>query len=439
MKLLAALLAGSLAINAALFVAFTVKPTLAPSVLRDYFPSGTPGASARHSSGAQSPLGSAAGVKPRDAKPAAGVSLWATLDTEDLPALIARLRAAGFSRTVVRAIVNARLEEKFAARMKEITAPIENTPFWKPDPLNGMLGLPAYYEQYSQISRERSRVLRELLGNDFYAYAADPTAAQKRQFGSMSAAKVDLVQRINDDYAEMTSQIRASMQGITLPEDREKLALLEREKRADLASLLSPEEFADYEMRSSPVTSRMRAALTIMDASESEFQTLFKIQQAYQERINPSTGLGFVSSDMMTQRTEAQKQQADQIKAALGEARAAEFARASNSDYQQIHRLTQRDGLPIATANQAFALRDSAAQESTRIMNDPSLDIEAKRGALKSLGQSTRQQLVNTLGQNAGTSYAQSARWVTQLENGGSLGLTPDGLLSYRNLPLPRD
>ena len=63
---------------------------------------------------------------------------------------------------------------------------------------------------------------------------------QKRLYRQIQATVEDLavIQRINDDYAEMTAQLRAAMQGITLPEDRAKLLLLEREKRADLAALV---------------------------------------------------------------------------------------------------------------------------------------------------------------------------------------------------------
>src|SRR5258707_692709 len=98
---------------------------------------------------------------------------------------------------------------------------------------------------------------RDLLNDPFFA-TDDVSATQRRQFGNLSRQKVDSVQRIEDDYSEMTSAIRAAMAGITLPEDRDKLALLAREKHADLAAVLTPGELADYELRSSPITSLLR-------------------------------------------------------------------------------------------------------------------------------------------------------------------------------------
>jgi hypothetical protein len=437
MKLPVIVLLASLAANAALTVVFVTRPSVAPPILRDYL-TGRP-AEVEAATAANERQAARADQNARVAASrteAARRQLWASLDTNDLPQLVERLRAAGFSRVVIRSIINAKLEERFEAKMRDLTAPLEALPYWKPDPTSGM-GMMSFYEQYNQIYRERSRALRELLGSEFFtAYSADPSAALRRQYGNLPQAKIDLVQRIVDDYAEMTSQVRAAMQNVTLPEDREKLALLEREKKADLASLLSPQELEDYEMRSSPVTTRLRQAFTIMDASEGEFRSIYKIQQAYYDSINPPTGM--MTSDMMTARTDAQKKQADQLRAALGDARYREFARASNSDYQQLYRMAQRDNVPIEAANRAFDLRDTLAQESSRIINDRVLDTEAKRTALKTLGQNARIQIVGTLGPNLGTSYSQTARWLTHVENGGALTPTPDGNVSYRSLPPPR-
>lgn len=437
MKALPTLLLGSLAANAALLAAFAFKPALAPPALRDLFqPSTTSEARSAAAGGIAASTRSALAREGEAlaAEAARRASIWSTLDTDDLPTLVSRLRAAGFSRTVVRTIVSAKIEERFAGRMKELTAPIENAPYWKPDAMTGAFGMPAYYEQYNQIYRERSRLLRELLGNEATSYAADPAAAQRRQFGDIPQQKIELIQRINDDYAEMMTQVRAAMGNITLPEDREKLALLEREKRADLAAMLTPEELAAYEMRSSPVTSRLRMAMTILDSSEAEFQTLFKIHQAFNDRIN-LTNVTAATPDFMNQRTEAQKQQTEQLKAALGETRYAEFMRANNSEYQQLYRIAQREGITTDAANRAYAVRDHVAAESKRIFDDPSLGPEAKRTALKNLGQSTRAQLVSTLGQNAGTSYAQNLRWLTHLDSGGGISITPEGTTSMRPAP----
>jgi hypothetical protein len=434
MKPYAALLGLSITVNLGLIVAFVVKPGLAPPAVREFLSSSSAReeratARARDRSVEEKRLAEAG--KRESAPTDNRAQLWAALDSDDLPTLVKRLRAAGFSRPVILGILNARIEARFADRFKALTSDLESTPYWKPDPMNSP-GNTKYWEEYSQIYRERSRMLRELLGEDSFAYAGtDPATAQRRQFGSIPKEKIDLVQRINDDYAEMTSQIRASMQGITLPEDREKLALLEREKRADLAAVLSPAELEEYEMRSSQVTSRLRNTLSIMDASEAEFRAIFKVQQAFNDRVNPVMS-GMISSQMMEDRREAQKLMNEQLKTVLSPERFNDFMRSSNSEYQILHRLAQKENVPAETVTRAYSIRDGIAAESVRIADDTALSNEQKRAALTALAQKGRTQILSTLGPGIGETYAQSARWLTTIERGAGVIFGPDGN------PMPR-
>ena len=431
MKPLAVLLGLSVAVNAGLLAAFVVKPTLAPRAVRDVFQSSPPKTEKDAATRAAADQRAATRKSEGNSAASTQAQLWATLDSEDLPTLVKRLRAAGFSRPVILSILNARLESKFADRFKALTSEMENTPYWKPDPMNSP-GSNKYWEEYSQIYRERSRMLRELLGEDMFAYpGADPAVTQRRQFGNIPKEKIDLVQRINDDYAEMTSQIRASMQGITLPEDREKMALLEREKRADLAAVLTPAELEEYEMRSSQVTSRIRNTLSVMDASEAEFRAIFKVQQAFNDRVNPMM-TGMVSSRMMDERREAQKEMYEQLKQVLPPDRYNEYVRASTTEYQMLHRLAQKDNIPTETINRAFSLRESIAAESVKIADDTAMSVEQKRAALTALAQKGKTQILSTLGPGAGETYAQAARWLTTIERGSGVTFAPDGN------PMPR-
>jgi hypothetical protein len=430
------LLAGSAVLNIGMLGAFALRPTLAPPAVRDWFRGGQTRPSEAELQRTVAAERAVAAAAHAPAAEAPGAQLWNALDSDDLPTLIARLRAAGFSRGVILAMLSAKLEAKFADRMRALTGDPENTPFWKPDPTNGPMNT-KYWEEYSQIYRDRTRMLRELLGPDSLAWAgADPAAVQKRQFGSIPKEKTELVQRIADDYAEMSSQIRASTQGIMLPEDREKLALLEREKRADLAAILTPGELEEYEMRTSTVTSRLRTALTLMDATEAEFRAIFQAQQALTDRLNPQ-GMTVITSAMMDDRREAQRQVNEQLKAVLSPARYAEYVRASSSEYQNLYRIGQRDNIPAETVLRAYGLRDTIAGESVRIGDDPALTLEQKRTALQTLAQKARTQILGTLGPSAGEAYAQSARWLTSIERGSVVTFGPDSMPITRNVSTP--
>ncbi len=414
MKAAPLLLAASLAANALLFGALAFQPALAPPAFRDFF--------TRHFHADDPVAEPAPAVVPPP--PAEKIKLWAALETDDLGSLIARLRAAGFPPEIIRAVVQAEVNARYNARLRALQDPDPNTPFWKiPSSMVAFGATSKTREEINQLQRERTKLIRDLLADPFFA-TNDVTTAQRRQFGNLDRTKIDAAQRVEDDYAEMTSAIRAAMKGVTLPEDREKLALLEREKRADLAALLSPADLADYELRSSPITSLLRGQLNGFAPTEAEYRAIFQMQQALGEK-NSSNGMPLGGGDYQ-QRQAALEQLETQLKTTLGEARYADYARETNYEYQQLKRIAQRENLPAETASRAFGLRESIAQQSNRIFDDTALTDDQKRSALQSLAQGTRTQLLATLGPIAGPAYLKIVdnQWLNPVERGAAVKFT---------------
>lgn len=409
MKLRLLLLVGSLILNCTWVAAFALRPTLAPPAIREL--------TARYFGGDEPRALPAKATAP---KGAARKQLWPTLDAGgDLQTLIGRLRSAGFPADVIRAMVLAEMSARYDVRLRAMFESDPSTPFWKTQSSFMSQG-DKRMEEYGRLQRERAKLLRELFADPFFA-SDDVSAGQRRQFGNLPRQKIDLLQRIEDDYAEMSSAIQSAARGIMLPEDREKLALLARERRTDLASVLSPAELADYEMRSSPLTSLIARYLGGFNASEGEFRAIFQAQQAFSER----TGPGFTPRNM-EERQAAQTQLNDQLKASLGEARFADYLRETDSTYQQLMRLAQRDNIAPQTALQAYNLRDKVADESGRIVDDPVLSPEQKRAELQSLAERTRNELLGLLGPRAGPAYVSIAdqRWLRMVQRGLAVSFT---------------
>lgn len=433
MKLSTVILGASLVGNAALLVLFVSRPALAPPVFRDWFTSDAQRAAMLATETRAAQERAAATAKAAAAK---RTGLWASLQTDDLKSLVARLRAAGFSPVVIRAIVNARLEASFSSRMSELLGNAD-VPFWKNDPFNSYNNA-KFYESQNQIYRDRTKAMREILGDDFFG-VGDPTADQRRRFGNLSKAKIDLVQRIVDDYTEMGSQVKIAAQGISLPEDREKLALLEREKHADLASILTPEELADYEMRTSTVTQRLRTPLGIINATEAEFQAIYNATQPYASLLYPEYmgGMSVMTQEMSQQRTDAQKKINDQLAAALGADRAAEYARASNYEYQNLYRLAQNQNIPTDAINRTYDLRESAAAASVKIQ-DTLKNPDDRTAALQALVTDTKAKIISNLGSTAAENYMKNLGWLNALDRGYAIRLNQNGNgMTYLSAPNP--
>ena len=438
MKSTVPLLTTSLIANAALFGLLLVRPALAPVAIRNTFTSDA--ARAAVVAAAQSELVRAAAQTNAQAEreAAAHRRLWSRLDSADLPTLITRLRAAGFTASIIRNIVNARVEARFHSRIAELTRESLATPFWKSEPM-GTANFTRILESLAEISREHVQLRRQLFGDEFFT--RDQTAASESRraiYRDLPSTKVNLIEQISRDYAEMEQQIRRAAQGILLPEDREKLAFLQSERRRDLAAVLSPAELEDHLMRTSPITSRLRPALSLMDATEAEFRALYQIHLPYADVLFPGFGGSSLTTlEMALKRRELQDTLFAQASAALGETRAKEFFRAGITEYQQLTRLAQRDNLPPDTAARVFDVRDQAAGESKRIFENRSLSMEEKRAALQALAQTTSNQLLVTLGSNAGQQYLKSAPWLPAIANGAMITFSPEGGWGARSVSPP--
>lgn len=411
----------SLALNGVCLLAFALRPTAVPMPVRDFF--------ARHfSSSSRRSAGSANPAPPP--KPVERRKLWPTLDTAgDLATLIGRLRGAGFPADIIRAMVLSEISARYDTKLRTFFEPDGNTPFWKMQ--SNIIGSDdKRMQEYARVQRERAKLQRDLFADPFFA-SDDITAAQRRQFGNLSRQKIDLLQRIEDDYADMSAALRSNTHGILLEDDRAKLDLLMRERRTDLASVLSAEELADYMMRSSPMTSLLARNLSGFNATEAEFRVIFQAQQAFSESLGPTGPMG-VDSGV---RHGSSQQLQDDLKAGLGPARYADYVRETDRNYQQLTRLVERANLPADTAVRAFDIRDAVAQESGRIVDNAALTVEQKRTELQSLAERTRTELLGILGPSAGPAYVKlvDQQWLNTVQRGNAVSFGGNGssMMSY--------
>jgi hypothetical protein len=172
MKPLAFVLGASLVANAAFAVLFVARPQLSSAPARDgNSKTGTVSA-------AQTPASTSDATRARASVSSRRIAdaprdLWSDLKTDDLSALIARLRAAGFPPPAIRAIVTAEINARFVERLTALNRTVEDAPFWRPAPTNSLTN-PKYIEERQQLYRERSRTLRELLGREALAGGETP-------------------------------------------------------------------------------------------------------------------------------------------------------------------------------------------------------------------------------------------------------------------------
>lgn len=284
-----------------------------------------------------------AGRKIPVSEAATGSEMWLELQSADLAVQRDRLRAAGFPAELIRAILAAQIRETFAARVKAIENAQGEMPFWK-NPVRD----PKMQAALRDLYREQEKALKALLGRD--ARDDDPsyTAYLRRQFGDLPDDKVDLLRQISDDYNQRRSDIYGNSPGAMLPEDRKKLAELDKAMHADFAGILSPQELEEYDLRSSNTAQQLRYNLAAFDATEQEYRAIYKLQSEFDDKYAWRYGPG--APEEVKMRADAAKQLTADLKTALGDARYDDYQRATDYGYRQTSQLVARLELPPENA-----------------------------------------------------------------------------------------
>ncbi|OHE89676.1 MAG: hypothetical protein A3G75_03025 [Verrucomicrobia bacterium RIFCSPLOWO2_12_FULL_64_8] len=342
-----------------------------------------------------------------------------TLLSGDLEQLVANLRAAGFSPGMIRTIVTALLGEQYAARRRQMLANQTDVPFWKTGS-TGSTYTPQQMAEMRAISREMQERMKALLGDDYYAMMDESRVYMRRQYGNLPVDKIEMLQRINSDYSELMRQVRQDSGGIMLPEDREKIALLEKEKRADIAALLTPAEFEEYDLRNSSTAMSLRANLTTFEPTEQEFRTLFKLQREFDEKYNPSMYGMPMTPEIMNERRNANLALKEQIKAALGDQRYAEYTRATDFSYRAASQIAQRLELPKENAVATYELQRNYQERLNAIRTDRQLSPAERTQMVQALAAEANQKVGELLTPRGLEAYKTSGgSWLRNLEMQG--------------------
>ena len=359
--LLAAAVALSLAANVLLVVRW--RPALRPAE--------TPAIALR---AAPAPATSARSVDPET---------WTRLDAAGEPAeFVARLRAKGYPPAVIRAIVRAQLNERFADRLKAINDAIAAQPYWRGQ---GYMTDPKISAAQRALNREINDAMRSLLGASFNDLGDAERTALVRRFGDLPPGKIDALQQIASDYGDMMNEVRAAARTsggtMLLPEDTKKLALLEREMRADIANVLTPEELDAYDLRTSRTANTLRNQLQAFEPTEPEFLALYQINKAFDDRY---ASMETLTPDQRRERADAQKQLAPEIQAALGPDRYADYERKTDPVWLQNNRFASEFDLPPTAVDQLFAIQKDLTDRAKAIKqgNPPYEQLSAQLTAL---------------------------------------------------------
>ena len=199
-------------------------------------------------------------------------------------------------------------------------------------------------------------------------------------------ARTERVKKILRDYQEIQAKMSADYgaAGQSFPGGLSaflrQLALLEREKRADLAKAMTPQELEDYEIRETAAGQKMRTLLDGTAATDEQRRAVFHAEDSFNERF----GFTFDMAPAALAVREAARQATQrEIHAALGDelfqgwlqrddptyAHLAEFARQQNLPGNlALGLLNVRNGFTLSMLDIASAPLESAAERRAALV-----------------------------------------------------------------------
>ncbi len=419
MKISSLLLSASLAANLALATVFLLSR---PAATTDPAPasSATSPAAAKTNSTTDSSAFPSATVR---LAASGGPSLWQQLHTDDFEQLLARLKQAGFPGSSANTIAMHLFQEKNRAARAAIMGEPETLPYWKEKTYTRPT--PEQQARLNELSKAQSDFsMKSYFDADHYTSGHSQMSIElRRAFGDLPPEKIQQLLLIQRDYARMHSEIHAtsrlSPESSTLPSAlQEKTALLEKELLTDVRELLSPEEFAEFERRSSPTASRLQQQTSLFRPTEQEYKALFAIHRAIDEQLG--IGISHFSSnrDSEKPREEALKNAAPQIEAALGPDRYADYLQASNQGAQQLNRLLVRLDLPLRTGTEIEAIRTDMRKRAQELRAEArKLPREEQVALAQTLMAEAKQKLTPLLGGQRGLdAYIETAgSWLREV------------------------
>jgi hypothetical protein len=361
---------------------------------------------------------------------------WQALESSNYVAYMQNLRSFGCPDETILDIILTDIGRVYAKRRAQLRALVPPPKFWETVDLAGRGSPmpPDIRRQLHELDQEQEALVRELLGVSFRAELAkywngnEPAALN---LGFLPPEKQQSVQALHDKYAALEEEIYSRANGLFLDEDQAELQRLQRQREAELAQVLGPQELEDYQLRNSETAQNLRGQLAGFQPNEEEFRKIFRLQKTFDDQF----GQAFDPTDeaALALRGKAQAVASDSMAAelakALGPQRFAEYARAQDEDYRSLVQVAERFNLPRDVAGSIYEMKVAAERQKAAVEANASLTDDQRGQMLAAIARTTEQSVAATLGDKVYRSYQKSAgQWLGSLYqvNENNLAVPPE-------------
>ena len=352
------------------------------------------------------------------------ITTWLDIQSADLKDFVRRLRAAGCPEETVKDIILAEVNRRFAIRQREVwPEQFTEYKFWRVERMNDPARIKKQREQsrkYTELQKEKSALLVELLGVDPERQQRvedgyeDFGNWQEQQVAFLPESKREATLKILEEFQEKQQEMYATNRGIWDAQSRAEQRQLETDKLAALATVLSPAELREYELRQSQTASQLNHDLRNLSISRDEYEAIFDIRKKYGDSIYNYGDVA--TADGRKQVEENKRAMKEDLLAALGPDRVKEYERGQDYQYQQLQRIAKKNELPADTANKVYDYKSVAEDGAKKLRDNKEMTAEQRQTALWELRTETENTLKETLGEKAYKSYQKNGGyWINSI------------------------
>src|SRR5436190_1811231 len=344
---------------------------------------------------------------------------WSSLESTNYYAYMANLRNFGCPEETIKDIILTDIAKVYARKRSDIKRRGQPYKYWSPVDLNNAMD-PKLQRQLTELDREQRNLVRNLLGVDMQVELAkyweddfDPAV-----YDFLPAEKREQVLSLKTKYEELENEIYMRAQGIMLDQDEQALRQLEQQRQVELASLLSPQELEEYELRNSHVAENLRNQLSGFEPTEEEFRRLFRLQKDFEAQINgalPNAPDEVQDEIRARAQEEGQRALQEEMLKVLGKERFAQWQQAQDPDYKALVQIADRYNLPTETSQKIYGYKVQAEQQKHRIEGDPNLNEEQKQHLRDAIAQETEDWVKKTMGPIYGSYIKVAGQWIQGL------------------------
>jgi len=348
---------------------------------------------------------------------------WRALESTNYFVFIDNLRAFSCPEETIRDIIITDVAKLYGRLRSEQRARYPAPKFWQSfDPLGGSAEPVELQRKLRALDREQRQLIRELLGVELrweLAKYSGEAESQERSFSFLSPDKQAQVRAMTEQFDDLEQDLYVKSRGWLLDQDMEELRQLQRQRREQLASLLSTDELEEYELRFSETSNNMRSQMSGFQPNEEEFRRIFRLQRTFDQDFEQA----FDMRDEAAQEAKARRQEQAQgvlaggIQKVLGPERFAEFERAQDGDYRALLQLGERLAMPVEVANRVYNMKQAAERVKYQVETNPNLTDEQRAGIVAALARETERSVQTYMGNQAYKTYQDhGGQWLGTLQ-----------------------